>query len=113
MYSDTESLIIKVTSQMKVLAPILLSIGLAGCAGYVATPAAEVVYEPDVFIGGYKVGYYREGFGFWTGSGWDANFYAKGHPGWGHYYRGAPREAFGAYHGGPHYRGGRGGWRYR
>ncbi|CDZ76437.1 hypothetical protein BN59_00706 [Legionella massiliensis] len=89
---------------MKVLAAILLSIGLAGCAGYVATPTAEIAYEPDVLVGDYAVGYYREGFGYWTGNGWDANFYAHGHPGWGHYYRGAPREAVGVYRGGPHYR---------
>ena len=96
---------------MKGLAVILLSIGLAGCVvepvGYVEPPMGEVVYEPDVIVGGYNVGYYREGFGFWTGSGWDANFYAQGHPGWRHYYRGAPGHAWGAYHGGPHYRDGR------
>lgn len=95
---------------MKGLAVILLTVGLAGCVvesvDYVATPTAEVVYEPDVIVGGYNVGYYREGFGFWTGSGWDANFYAQGHPGWRHYYRGAPGHAVHAYRNGPHYRAG-------
>jgi hypothetical protein len=95
---------------MKALAVLLLSMGLASCVvetvGYVEPPPmGAVVYEPDVIVGGYSVGYYREGFGFWTGSGWDLDFYAQGHPGWGHYYRGAPRHAWGAYHGGPHYRG--------
>lgn len=95
---------------MKGLAVILLSIGLASCVvetvSYVEPPMGEVVYEPDVLVGDYTIGYYREGFGFWTGNGWDANFYAQGHPGWRHYYRGAPGHAWGAYHGGPHYRNG-------
>ncbi|MFI4918532.1 MAG: hypothetical protein ACHP65_03150 [Legionellales bacterium] len=95
---------------MKVLAAILFSIGLTGCviepAGYVAIPTTGVVYEPNVIVGGYAIGYYRDGFGYWTGDGWDVNFYANGHAGWGHHYRGAPRGAWGAYRGGPHYNGG-------
>lgn len=91
---------------MKSLSVILLSIFLASCVETVAVPTADVVYEPDVIVGGYNVGYYREGFGFWTGNRWDHNFYAYGHPGWRHYYRGAPGHVFGAYRNGPHYRAG-------
>jgi hypothetical protein len=96
---------------MKGIATFLMAIGLVGCVttpGYVVAPPpppGAVIFEPDVIVGGYNIGYYREGYGYWTGRGWDANFYVQGHPGWGHYYRGAPDHAWGAYHGGPYYRG--------
>lgn len=97
---------------MKILSALILSALLTGCvvAGpgyYVATPTAEVVvYEPDVVVGQYYVGYYNPSFGYWTGTGWDVNFYVYGHGGYGHYYRGAPRGYYHNYVSGPHYRGG-------
>lgn len=98
---------------MKILSALLLSVMLTGCVGYVypegtvvAGPNVEVVYEPDVIVNGYYVGYYNPSYGYWTGSGWDVNFYIVGHPGYGHYYRGAPRGYYHNYYRGPHYRGG-------
>ena len=80
---------------------ILAIIALTGC---VIRPApVAVVYEPDVVVGQYYVGYYQPGFGYWTGYGWDLNFYAVGHPGWGHYYRGAPGWAYRGYRAGSHW----------
>ncbi len=95
------------------IAAAIAAFALTGCVitpygAYVAAPAVEVAYEPDVVVGGYYIGYYNPGFGYWTGVGWDFNFYAYGHPGYGHYYRGAPRGAYWHYRSGPHYRGGHG-----
>ena len=85
---------------MKIFATILLTLSRVGCVVY----PINAGYEPTTIIGLYPVGYYYPGYGYWTGYGWDINFYAYGHPGWGHYYRGAPRSAWGPYHSTPHYR---------
>lgn len=86
---------------MKNLFAVLLAgLALTGCVAYpvatVYTPAVEV-YESDVLVGPYYVGYYNPAFGYWTGTGWDVNFYLVGHGGYGHYYRGAPAYARGHY----------------
>jgi len=86
----------------KILASLILSTALGGCV--VAPAPVEVAYEPDVVVGLYPIGYYNPAYGYWTGYGWDVNFYLVGHPGYGHYYRGAPAYARGNFHGG--YRGG-------
>ncbi len=103
---------------MKILSALVLSALMASISGCVVAQTAEceavdvngncvaLVYEPDVIVGEYYVGFYRPGFGYWTGFGWDPYFYVYGHPGYSHYYRGAPRGAWGAYHGGPHFHGG-------
>src|SRR5271170_1352564 len=100
---------------MKILVSLALSALMASVSGCViAQPAVceavdqygqcvEYVYEPEVIVGDYYVGFYRPGFGYWTGYGWDVNFYLYGHPGYGHFYRGAPHGAYGHYRGGPHY----------
>lgn len=91
----------------KLLSMVVLCGLLTGCVVtpdyIVSTPAVTVSFEPDVYVGGYYIGYFRPGFGYWTGYGWDINFYAYGHPGWGHYYRGAPHSAWNAYHNGGRY----------
>jgi len=77
---------------MKKLFAIAALIGtLSGC---VVSPA----YEPAPVVGVYPIGYYDPAYGYWTGYGWDVNFYLFGHPGYGHHYypgRYAPR---GYYH---------------
>lgn len=88
-----------------VLFAVLAALSLTGCVayptdGYVTT---EVVYEPDVVVNGYYVGYYEPRYGYWTGTDWDVNFYVYGHGGYGHYYRGAPRGYYHNYYHGPHY----------
>lgn len=99
---------------MKILSAILMCAILSGCVvypidGYVTTSTGyttvAVEYEPDVYVGQYYVGYYQPGFGFWTGYGWDINFYYYGHAGYGHYYRGCPHEYYHNYEGGRYYRG--------
>jgi hypothetical protein len=75
----------------KILAALALAASLSGC---VVSPA-YVAYD-----GPYYVGYYNPGYGYWTGYGWDVNFYLYGHPGYGHHYY-APRGWRGGYvHGG-------------
>jgi len=86
-----------------ILAAIVLAAAMAGCIAYPVGYSTEVVYEPDVIVGPYYVGYYNPGYGYWTGTGWDLEFYGYGHGGYGHFYRGAPGYARG------HYRGSRGG----
>ena len=93
---------------MKTLfAALITSLALSGCAvfptGYDGGPV--VVFEPEVYVGDYYVGYYRPDYGYWTGYGWDIRFYEYGHRGCGHYYRGAPPEAWYYYHDGNYYRG--------
>jgi len=92
----------------KILSVILattLTAALSACV--VAGPGYTVSYEPDVVVGLYPVGFYNPAYGYWTGSGWDVNFYVYGHGGYGHYYRGAPGYARGHYRGYAHggYRG--------
>ena len=89
----------------KILTAIALTFALSGCVATVGYPDVEVAYEPDVIVGPYYVGYYNPGYGYWTGYGWDVNFYAYGHRGYGHYYRGAPGYARGYYHGGGYHGG--------
>lgn len=108
----------------KVLLTILASLSLTGCVVYpvgytVSTtvtttntvpvvvapqPLTYVVYEPDVYVGAYYIGYYRAGYGYWTGVSWDINFYVYGHAGYGRYYRGAPQWAYSPYRNGHYYR---------
>jgi len=71
---------------MKVLKMLTLvaSLLISGCVAYPVGPG-EVYYGQPPFV----VGYYNPAFGYWTGVGWDWNFYAYGHPGYGHrYYNG-------------------------
>lgn len=82
-----------------IIAAAIMALSLTGCVAYVPAEYAEVSYEPDVVVGTYYVGYYNPGYGYWTGNGWDLNFYGYGHRGYGHYYRGAPHSARGFYHG--------------
>jgi hypothetical protein len=69
---------------------------MTGCVATVG-PGPVVEYEPAVIVGAYPLGYYGPA-GYWTGYGWDRHYYDRGHPGWGHYYRGAPRYARDYYH---------------
>lgn len=70
---------------MKILSAIILSVFLTGCVVY------PVQYEPSVVVGTYPIGYWN-GYGYWNGVRFDIDFYAPGHYGYGHHYRG--------YHGG-------------
>lgn len=108
---------------MKKLFAIALAILLSGCVVYPYSTqytvqhiqdvcnagecSSTVVYETAPVVGEYYVGYWRPGFGYWTGYGWDFEFYAYGHPGYGHHYR-SPRgwvyRAPRANPGVPHYR---------
>ncbi len=54
------------------IASTVLALTLAGCMVY-TDPVAPVV----------AVGFYDPAYGYWTGYGWDINFYAYGHPGYG------------------------------
>jgi len=89
----------------KILGALALSIALSGCVATVrANPGVAVEFEPDVIVGEWPIGYYDPAFGYWTGVGWDFDFYVYGHPGWGHCYRGCPGWAHdnwhhGGYHG--------------
>jgi hypothetical protein len=74
---------------------LVAAIALSGCVVYPL--GYETQYEPEVYVGIYPLGYYN-GFGYWDGVRFDYNFYAFGHPGYGHYYRGAPRGAYRGYH---------------
>ncbi len=103
---------------MKTLIALTVLTLTAGCvatpAAYYAPPVAfyappvaiEMAYEPEVIVSLYPMGFYNPTFGYWTGGGWDANFYVYGHPGYGHYYSGAPRAAFEHYQTSTFYRGG-------
>jgi hypothetical protein len=96
-----------------ILSAIVLVGALSGCVAtslpvYVSpNPSVRIggvmVYEPEVYVGPYYIGYFIPGNGYWTGNGWDLNFYFYGHPGYGHYYRGAPRSAWDAYYRGHHH----------
>lgn len=92
-----------------ILAALAVIAALSGCVAYPVAygPSVEVAYEPEVVVGLYPLGFYSPGFGYWNGYGWDLNFYAVGHGGYGHYYHGAPGYARGHYRGG-HDRGDRG-----
>jgi hypothetical protein len=70
---------------------------LTGCVVAPVGYTADVSYEPSVVVGLYPLGYYNPGYGYWTGYGWDVDFYGYGHPGYGHFYRGAPGYARGHY----------------
>jgi hypothetical protein len=83
-----------------ILASLILAASLSGCVVVPYGYSAEVAYEPEVIVGDYYVGYYNPGYGYWTGTGWDVDFYVVGHRGYGHYYRGAPGYARGHYRGG-------------
>jgi hypothetical protein len=72
------------------------AIALSGCVAYPAE--VQVGFEPAVVVGLYSIGFYNPSFGYWNGYGWDMNFYVYGHPGYGHYYRGAPGYARGHYY---------------
>lgn len=95
----------------KIIAALLvsLSLTLSACVVYpvggVYDDQGYLVYEPDVVTNGYAVGYYNPQYGYWTGYGWDIDFYTAGHRGYGHYYRGAPRANHLNYVSGPHYHG--------
>jgi hypothetical protein len=72
------------TNDKRVLG-ILSTIILAG-GSYATFPvhAQEVgvtVAVPDPVI---AIGFYDPVFGYWTGTGWDTQFYDYGHPGYGH-----------------------------
>jgi hypothetical protein len=82
----------------KLIAACIAMVALSGCV--VATPEYQVAYESDVVVGGYYIGYYNPGFGYWTGWGWDPYFYYVGHPGYGHFYRGCPSRYYRGFHGG-------------
>lgn len=87
---------------MKILSALVLCVLMTGCVvtpyGYVAaSPEMEVVYESDVVAGLYPLGYYNPEYGYWNGASWDVDFYLFGHPGYGHYYRGAPHSAMHGY----------------
>jgi hypothetical protein len=91
------------------IAAIIGSITLSGCVVYpaqYAEPYPSTVQTVECADGGvcttttvvYTVGYYRPGFGYWTGYGWDFEFYAYGHPGYGFHYNHIPE------YGRPNYR---------
>ena len=92
-----------------IIAALIATVALSGCVVYPAqyavvthyeddTTTVVYEYEPDVWMNGHYIGYFQPAFGYWTGYGWDISFYAYGHPGCGHFYHGAPREAWGYYH---------------
>jgi hypothetical protein len=60
---------------------LLAAVLLAGC---VVSPAQVAVVGPCAAYAG-PVGFYDEGCGYWAGPsiGWDVDFYAVGHPGYG------------------------------
>lgn len=60
----------------KIIIALIASAALAGCVGY------GVTYQPGVSSSGYAIGYYNPGYGYWTGYGWDPDFYFYGHEGW-------------------------------
>jgi hypothetical protein len=70
---------------MKNILAILAVTGiLSGCyvtpyGGEVYWSARPLVVQPEI-----AVGFYDPAFGYWTGTGWDVNFYAYGHGGYGH-----------------------------
>jgi len=89
--------------KIKFIAALVTTIAIAGCvatagpAGVGVGFAAPEVEIDGPFVNGYAVGYYNPGYGYWTGSGWDVNFYAVGHPGYGHHYS-RSGHAHGGYH---------------
>ena len=79
---------------MKNILAALAVVGiLAGCVVAPIGYPAEVAFEPAPVVGLYPVGYYYPGYGYWTGTNWDINFYAYGHRGYGHHYY-VPREYY-------------------
>lgn len=60
----------------KIVLSLLGSLALTGC---VVTP-----YEYDGAQPVIAVGYYDATYGYWTGYGWDLNYYEYGHSGYGH-----------------------------
>ena len=67
---------------MKILAVSVAVIGAAfgGCTAY-AQPGVEVGI--DIPLPVIVTGYYDPVNGYWTGSGWDRDYYSEGHRGYG------------------------------
>jgi hypothetical protein len=72
---------------VKALAVAALMAVLSGCVAY------PVEYSVGVESPTVVVGYYDPSFGYWTGYGWDRNYYGYGHGGYGRGYYHGPRYA--------------------
>lgn len=73
------------------LATAVLAAALSGCVAYPVGPEVEVAPV-------YAVGFYEPAYGYWTGYGWDVNYYAYGHRGYGHARYHGPRYVRGGYY---------------
>jgi len=74
-----------------IIAALAATIAIAGCYASAGPRGVGVGFGTDVEIdgpieNGYAIGYYDPGYGYWTGTGWDVNFYSRGHRGYGHHY---------------------------
>jgi hypothetical protein len=70
-----------------ILAIAAVSVILSGCVAYATPNGTGVAVETPEIV----VGYYDPLYGYWTGYGWDREYYLFGHPGYGHPHYYGPR----------------------